>query len=122
MAALKALKILKKECPVVGLAKSEERIVTEKFELKLPLSHPALRALVTVRDEAHRFANLFHRKVREKESLSSLLDGIPGIGKKRKRELMKKFGTLDKMRKASIEELIEVVKSRKIAEEILRRV
>ena len=122
MAALKALRILKKECPVVGLAKSEERIVTEKFELKLPLSHPALRALVTVRDEAHRFANLFHKRIREKESLSSLLDDIPGIGKKRKRELMKKFGTLDKVRKASVEELIEVVKSRKIAEEILRRV
>ncbi|HIP92566.1 MAG TPA: excinuclease ABC subunit C [Thermotoga sp.] len=122
MAALKALKVLKKNCPVVGLAKSEEKIVTEKFELKLPPSHPALKALVSVRDEAHRFANLFHKKIREKESLASLLDNIPGIGKKRKKELMKKFGTIDKIRKASIEELVEVVKSKKIAEEILKRV
>lgn len=122
MAALKALKVLKKNCPVVGLAKSEEKIVTEKFELKLSPSHPALKALVSVRDEAHRFANLFHKKIREKESLASLLDNIPGIGKKRKKELMKKFRTIDKIRKASIKELAEVVKSKKIAEEILKRV
>ena len=78
--------------------------------------------LQKVRDEAHRFAISFHRKRRNKKSIRSILDTVPGIGKKRKEILLKHFGTIDKIRKASLEELISLPGiNRKIAEELKKQ-
>lgn len=87
-AALEALKDLGKACPVVGLAKKEEIIVTEDKDIVLPQDHPVLRLLIQVRDETHRFAVNYHRRRREKESLRSVLDEIPGVGPIRKRSFL----------------------------------
>jgi len=73
--------------------------------------------LQKIRDEAHRFAISFHRKRRNRKSMHSILDTVPGIGKKRKETLLKHFGSIDKIRQATIEELVSVPGiSRKIAE------
>ena len=61
--------------------------------------------LQRLRDEAHRFAVSYHRKIRRKESFASVLDTIPGIGKKRKRALLRKFGSLRAIREASAADL-----------------
>jgi len=115
--AVEALKKLGKNCPVIGIAKEDERIVFpgDKADLKLPLNDISLRLLISVRDEAHRFANKFHSTLREKRLVESKLENIPGIGPKRKKELLKKFGSIKEIRKASIEELKEVLKSEKLA-------
>jgi len=73
--------------------------------------------LQKIRDEAHRFAISFHRKRRDKKSIHSILDTVSGIGKKRKETLLKNFGSIDNIRKATLEELVSVPGiSRKIAE------
>jgi len=61
-----------------------------------------------IRDEAHRFAITYHRKLREKRSLASVLDEIPGIGPKRKKALIKAFGSLEKLKQASVDEIAEL--------------
>ncbi len=75
--------------------------------------------LMRVRDEAHRFAITFHKKLRGKRAVSSALDDVPGIGAKRKRELIKRFGSLSGIREAAIDDIAAVPgMSRKIAEEL----
>ncbi|MEA1901771.1 MAG: excinuclease ABC subunit UvrC [Thermodesulfobacteriota bacterium] len=75
--------------------------------------------LQKIRDEAHRFAISFHRKRRDKKSIHSVFDTVPGIGKKRKETLLKNFGSIDNIRKATIEELVSIPGiSRNIAEEL----
>lgn len=115
--AVEALKSIGKSCPVIGIAKEDERITFpgSKADLKLPLDDIALRLLIKVRDEAHRFANSFHSKLRDKRIVESKLDDIPGIGPKRKKALLKKFGSIEKIKSASINEIKEVVKSEKLA-------
>lgn len=115
--AVEALKELRKNCPVVGIAKENEKIVFpgNKEDLELPLDDISLRLLISIRDEAHRFANKFHSSLREKKLLKSKLDDIPGIGPKRRKELLKKFGSIEKIKKASIEELRKVIRSEKLA-------
>jgi excinuclease ABC subunit C len=61
-----------------------------------------------VRDEAHRFAVTFHREVRKKTALRSALDGVPGVGPARRRELLKTFGSVEGVRRASLDELLAV--------------
>ena len=85
--------------------------------LLLPADSPALFLLERVRDEAHRFAIGFHRRVRSKERLSSPLDAVTGLGPKRKRLLVKRFRSVGGIRDASLEELSEVV-PRKVAEAV----
>lgn len=78
--------------------------------------------LMRVRDEAHRFAITFHKKLRGKKAVSSALDDVPGIGVKRKKELIKRFGSVSKIREASVEEIASVPGlSRRIAEELKER-
>jgi excinuclease ABC subunit C len=75
--------------------------------------------LMRVRDEAHRFAITFHKKLRGKRAVSSVLDDVPGIGAKRKRELIKRFGSVSKIREASVDEIAAVPGlSRRIAEKL----
>jgi excinuclease ABC subunit C len=72
-----------------------------------------------VRDEAHRFAITYHRRLRRKQTVISQLDGIPGIGPKRRSALLKHFGSIDAVRAASIEELVAVRgMTRKVAEQL----
>jgi len=97
--------------PAVGLAKQEEWLFLENQEepLILPRDARGLHLLQRLRDEAHRFAITYHRLLRGKRNLSSVLDDIPGLGPKRKAALLKYFGlSLQKIRQASLEELEKV--------------
>ena len=95
------------EIPVIGLAKEFEHIFRENISepLILPRHSEALRLLQQIRDEAHRFAIGYHRKLRSKRNLVSVLDHVRGIGAKRRQALWKHFGTIDRIRQASIDEL-----------------
>ncbi len=135
--ALRVLKELNKESiPVVGLAKARAQgdFTTQKVEhteerFFLPgRSNPvtfasnseALHILVGIRDEAHRFAITYHRKLREATSLESELDMVVGLGEKRKRLLLTKFDSVEAIRAAEVEELAEVKGfNRVLAERIL---
>jgi excinuclease ABC subunit C len=96
--------------PVVGLAKEFEMIYCEgqSEPILLPRNSQALYLVQRIRDEAHRFAITYHRKLRNKRNLSSILDGIQGIGPKRRKALWDHFGTLAKIKAASLDELVEV--------------
>ena len=95
------------EIPVIGLAKEFEHIFRENISepLILPRHSEALRLLQQIRDEAHRFAIGYHRKLRSKRNLVSVLDHVRGIGAKRRQALWKHFGTIDRIRQASIDDL-----------------
>ena len=99
-----------KDVPVVGLAKQFELIFTEgnSEPVELPRRSPSLYLIQRIRDEAHRFAITFHRKLRGKRNLVSVLDHIVGVGPKRRQALWTHFGTLDKIKAASVEELAAV--------------
>jgi len=96
--------------PAVGLAKQEEELYLpgRQETLRLPRDSEALFLLQRIRDEAHRFAVRLHHKVHEERSLASRLEEVPGIGAKRRRALLKAFGSLDAIRAASVEELAAV--------------
>ena len=96
-----------KDVPVVGLAKQFELIFTEgnSEPVELPRRSQALYLIQRIRDEAHRFAITFHRKLRGKRNLVSVLDHIVGIGPKRRQSLRIHFGSLEKIKEASVEEL-----------------
>lgn len=93
--------------PVIGLAKEYESIFRENCgdPLVLPRHSEALRLLQRIRDEAHRFAVGYHRKLRSRRNLVSVLDHVRGIGEKRRQALWKHFGTLERIRAASADEL-----------------
>lgn len=96
--------------PTFGLAKQEELLFKEFEEepIVLPRQSNALYLIQRLRDESHRFAITFHRSLRGKRQLASILDDIPGVGKKRKASLLTHFTTFSKIQGASIEELSEV--------------
>lgn len=98
-----------KDLPIVSLAKEEELIFHPDLPepIRLPGGSRARLLLQQIRDEAHRFAIAYHRRLRGKAGLRSLLDEIPGIGAKRKRLLLQRFGSLKHLRDASVEELRE---------------
>ncbi|MDQ7849090.1 MAG: excinuclease ABC subunit UvrC [Armatimonadota bacterium] len=97
--------------PAIGLAKQQELVFTpdRPEPLVLPRDSQALRLLQRVRDEAHRFARAYHQKLRERRVVFSLLDEIPGIGEKRKRDLIRHFGSVRRVRQASLEEIAAVI-------------
>ena len=97
------------DIPVIGLAKEFEQIFREGISepLALPRHSAALRLMQQIRDEAHRFAVAYHRKLRSKRNLVSVLDNIRGIGAKRRQALWKHFKTIERIRQASREELAE---------------
>jgi len=97
--------------PVVSLAKKEEIIFVRgrKGGLRLDRTSPALKLLQHVRDEAHRFAVTYHRRRREKKSFISGLDGIPGLGEKRKKALLTRYRSPAEIRQAPLEDLSAIV-------------
>ena len=108
--------------PLIGLAKREETIVfPEGRELKLPRHDVGLALLMRIRDEAHRFANDFNADLRSRKLKESLLDEMPGLGPKRKEALLAHFGSIQKLRLATVEELAQVAGvSDKLAAEIAK--
>jgi excinuclease ABC subunit C len=113
--------------PVAGLAKEEERIYVAGREapIALPRDSGALRVLQHIRDEAHRFALAYHRRLRARRLRESVLDDIPGVGEQRKQQLLKRFGSVLRLSKASEAEIASVsgvgaAMARRIREELSR--
>ena len=98
------------DLPLASLAKEEELVFRpgRSHPIRLPDGSRAKHLLQQVRDETHRFALAYHRSLRGKTGLQSALDEIPGIGEKRKRQLLQRFGSLRRLRAASVEELAHV--------------
>jgi excinuclease ABC subunit C len=96
--------------PVIGLAKEFEEIyLPGKSEpLRLGLDHPAVKLLQRLRDECHRVANSYSAQLRLKKISESVLDEFPGIGERRKKALLKKFGSVQRLKMATLEQLAEV--------------
>lgn len=101
---------LDQSVPVVGLAKQQEELFQpqKSDSVILPRHSQGLYLIQRIRDEAHRFAITAHRKARGKIGVASRLDAIPGIGPKRRRALLEKFGSFESIRQATIEELVQV--------------
>ena len=88
-----------------------------KEPIILPRSSQALYLVQRIRDEAHRFAITFHRQLRKKSSVRSAMDTVPGIGPKRKKALIRRFGTVNAIREADTSEIAAVVgMTQKLAE------
>ena len=104
----------------VGIAKREEELFTRGAvePIRLPKTSPALHLIQRARDEAHRFAVTYHRRARRMRDFESELDLIPGIGPRRRRALLERFGSLANVRRASREDLLPVVGA-KLADAVL---
>jgi len=98
------------QIPIVGLAKEFEEIYrpSQATPLRLGLDHPAVKLLQRVRDESHRVANSYSAQLRLRKISESLLDEFPGIGDARKQALLKKFGSIHRLRLATVEQIAEV--------------
>lgn len=118
-AALPVIRQAGTEATVISLAKRIEEIFVEGRSEPVILSHhtPELQLLQAIRDEAHRFAITYHRKLRGKRSLVSVLDHIEGIGPKRRKAIWQTFRTLKEIKAASVEELASVEGMNKTAAE-----
>jgi len=101
---------LEDEIPLAALAKQEEELFIpgRSSSIRLPERSEGLYLVQRVRDEAHRFANEGHRKRRAKVGVASLLDDVPGVGPQRRKALLAQFGSLDGIRKATVEEVASV--------------
>jgi len=113
------------DIPTVALAKQFELVFVEgrSEPVNLPWASPGLKLLQRIRDEAHRYAITYHRHLRDQRTSESLLDQIPGIGPRRKRELIKRFGSVAGVKRATVEELASVPGiSRALAERIYQHV
>jgi excinuclease ABC subunit C len=132
--AVAALKeIGRPDVPVIGMAKArtqgefhDQEVVRteERFFIPgrqnpatFPQNSEAFHILVGIRDEAHRFAITYHRKLREDKTLSSVLDAITGLGEKRKKALLKAFGTIEAIKAASVEALTEIPSMNRVVSE-----
>ena len=109
-AAINQLDELGLDIPVCGLAKSDEEVFVpwDDTPIVLPSGSASLYLIKQVRDESHRFAITFHRELRDKAMTVSVLDEVPGVGPKRKKAIMRHFGSLKRLRAASPEEIAEV--------------
>ncbi|MEZ5358926.1 MAG: excinuclease ABC subunit UvrC [Candidatus Zixiibacteriota bacterium] len=96
--------------PIIGLAKRLEEVFVpnQSDPMNVPKNSPALNLLKRVRDEAHRFAISYHRKLRDKRTITSELSEIAGVGKTRQEALLKHFGSVKKIKKASVEDIVAV--------------
>ena len=128
-AALEVRKELRLDSiPMVSLAKEDEEVFMpgNSQPAHIAKDSPALHILQRARDEAHRFAISYHRKLRHKQGIASLLDDVPGIGPKRKKALLRKFGSIEAIKGASLEELsqtegITLALAKKVKEELVEQ-
>lgn len=109
-----ALEVLKKfniNIPVCGLVKDDSHntrgIIFNNEEIILNKRSKAMALVTRIQDEVHRFSITYHRSLRDKRTLHSILDDIPGVGEKRKKALLIKFGSVEKIKNATVEELLE---------------
>jgi excinuclease ABC subunit C len=115
------------DIPIAGLAKDDKHRTSQLLYgnplqvIELPRNSQEFYLLQRIQDEVHRFAITFHRQLRGKSAFQSLLDDIPGIGEKRKKALLKHFGSVKKMREASIEELNAAGLPANVAEELYQK-
>lgn len=115
------------EVPLAGLVKDEKHrtsslMIGNPLEIvPLDRSSQEFYLLQRIQDEVHRFAITFHRQLRGKSAFQSLLDEIPGVGEKRKKQLLKHFGSVKKMREAGVTEFLEAGMPQSVAEEIARK-
>jgi excinuclease ABC subunit C len=95
------------DLPIIGLAKEREEIYRpgRSLPLRLSMDSPALRLLQRIRDEAHRFANAYHQLLMKKRVEESILDDCPGVSQNRKSLLLQRFGSVNRLRRASVEEI-----------------
>lgn len=108
-AAVRAYRRFDAEIPILGLAKRTDTLYYEDGrEISIPVSSPAMKLLKRVRDESHRFAITFHRKLRGRAMTFSALDTIPGLGPARKKALIQHFGSLDRVKAAGIADIARV--------------
>ena len=109
-AAIQQLAELGLDIPVCGLAKSDEEVFVpwDDTPIVLPSGSASLYLIKQVRDESHRFAITFHRELRDKAMTVSILDEIPGVGPKRKKDLMRHFGSFKKLNAASADDIADV--------------
>jgi excinuclease ABC subunit C len=121
-AGLSILKELNLNIPIIGLAKKYEElyIPNKKDTLLLPKNSSTLKLFQRVRDEAHRFAVRLHKKQRIRRIKGSILDDIEGVGPVTRNKLLNHFGSVDKIKNASIEQLSQIV-GEKLAEKILEK-
>ena len=113
------------DIPAVGLAKRHEELFApgEEAPIILPRGSEALYLVQRVRDEAHRFAVAYHRRVRGKAATASALDSVPGVGPRRKRALLRKFGSLKAVREAAVDDIASTPGyTRALAERVKERV
>lgn len=113
------------DIPAVGLAKRHEELFApgEDAPIILPRGSEALYLVQRVRDEAHRFAVAYHRRVRGKAATASALDSVPGVGPRRKRALLRKFGSLKAVREAAVDDIASTPGyTRALAERVKERV
>src|SRR5712664_747350 len=109
------------DLPIIGLAKEREEIYRpgRALPLRLPMDSPALRLLQRIRDEAHRFANAYHQLLMKKRVEESILDDCPGVSQNRKNLLLRRFGSVNRLLKASFEEIAATESiGGKLAEEV----
>lgn len=109
--------------PIIGLAKEFEEIYRpgRPLPLRLPEDSGALRLLQRIRDEAHRFANAYHQLLMKRRVAESILDDCPGVSENRKQALLRKFGSVDRIRKAPLKEIAQTDGiSERLAETVLR--
>lgn len=109
-AALTQLKELGLDIPVCGLAKADEEVFVpwDDAPVVLPSGSASLYLIKQVRDEAHRFAITFHRELRDKAMTVSVLDDIEGVGPTRKKAIMRRFGSMKRLRAASVDEIAAI--------------
>jgi excinuclease ABC subunit C len=109
-ASVELAKLGLQQIPIIGLAKEFEEIYRPGASEPLRLSHDsgALKLLQRVRDESHRFANTYNAQLRLKKISESILDEFPGIGEQRKAALLKKFGSVQRLRTATLEQIAKI--------------
>ena len=123
--ALSVLESLNISIPVCGLVKDDKHqtrgIIYNNEELIINRGSNLMQMIRRVQDEVHRFAITYHRSLRDKRTLHSILEDIPNVGEKRRRALLMKFGSVDKIKSASLEELLDTPSiDRKAAESIVK--
>jgi excinuclease ABC subunit C len=114
-AALEILNMLELKIPVCGLKKNDKHktnaLLYNDLVIDIDSHTPLFHLLERMQDEVHNFTIRYHKNIRSKGALESILDNIAGVGDKRKRELLKKFGSLDKIKQATVEELSGIIPS-----------
>ncbi len=121
--ALEVLRELQLDIPVCGMVKDDRHrtrgLYYNNIELPIEADSELMLLITRMQDEAHRFAITYHRSLRGKRNLASVLDDIPGVGEKRKKNLLKHFGSFTKIKEATVEQLMEAEGiHRAVAEEI----